>query len=162
MRLNDSCSNLVTLNDLCLIAKTLSSVFGDIYCFRSGNSGWLFVKYEDVVPPFNVFVVFELSKSPNVQKHSVWKSSNKSHFTLRAKRTTFTFWVDKNWLKKQKNCKLFWRVFENLKLVVKQRYQIGHFNATKITQKCRNWLFWHLKSIFVLSKCKRSSLRSQY
>ena len=102
MRLNDSCSNLVTLNDLCLIAKTLSSVFGDIYCFRSGNSGWLFVKYEDVVPPFNVFVVFELSKSPNVQKHSVWKSSNKSHFTLRAKRTTFTFWVDKNWLKKQK------------------------------------------------------------
>ena len=28
--------------------------------------------------------------------HSVWKSPKKSHSTLRAKRTTFTFWVDKS------------------------------------------------------------------
>ena len=33
------------------------------------------------------------------QKHSVWKSQKKSHSTLRAKRATFTFWVDKSWLK---------------------------------------------------------------
>ena len=28
--------------------------------------------------------------------HSVWKSQKKSHSTLRAKRATFTFWVDKS------------------------------------------------------------------
>ena len=50
----------------------------------------------------------------------------KSHSTLRAERATFTFWVDKSWLKMPQNGS-FWRVFENLKLVVKQCYQIGHF-----------------------------------
>ena len=29
-----------------------------------------------------------------------------------------------------------WRVFEDLKLVVKQFYQTGHFNRTKIAGKC--------------------------
>ena len=29
------------------------------------------------------------------QKQGVWKSKKKSHLTLRAKRATFTFWVDK-------------------------------------------------------------------
>ena len=28
-------------------------------------------------------------------RHGVWKSQKKSHSTLRAKRATFTFWVDK-------------------------------------------------------------------
>ena len=28
--------------------------------------------------------------------HGVWKSQKKSHSTLQAKRTTFTFWVDKS------------------------------------------------------------------
>ena len=33
----------------------------------------------------------------------------------------------------------FWRVFENLKLVVKQCYQTGQFlNRTKIGRKCHN------------------------
>ena len=50
------------------------------------------------------------------QVHSVWKSNKKSHSTLRAKRVTFTFWVDKSSLKMQKN--------EKLKLAVKQCYQI--------------------------------------
>ena len=35
--------------------------------------------------------------------HSVWKSPQKSHSTLRAKRATFTFWVDKSSLKNAKN-----------------------------------------------------------
>ena len=30
------------------------------------------------------------------QVHGVWKSQKKSHSTLRAKRATFTFWVDKS------------------------------------------------------------------
>ena len=59
-------------------------------------------------------------------RHGVWKSQKKSHSTLRAKRATFTFWADKSWLKIAKNG-LIWRVFENLKLAVKQCYQTGHF-----------------------------------
>ena len=34
--------------------------------------------------------------------HCVWKSQKKSHSTLRAKRATFTFWVDKSSLKMSK------------------------------------------------------------
>ena len=34
--------------------------------------------------------------------HSVWKSQKKSHSSLRAKRATFTFWVDKSLLKMPK------------------------------------------------------------
>ena len=32
--------------------------------------------------------------------HGVWKSQKKSHSTLRAKRATFTFYVDKKFIKK--------------------------------------------------------------
>ena len=48
--------------------------------------------------------------------------SKKSHSTLRAKRATFTFWVDK----KCKNGQ-FLRVFENLK---------SFFKGTKVVEKC--------------------------
>ena len=43
--------------------------------------------------------------------HSVWKSPKKSHSTLRAKRATFTFWVDKSSLKmpKMANLASFWK-----------------------------------------------------
>ena len=58
--------------------------------------------------------------------HGVWKSQKKSHSSLRAKRATFTFWMDKSSLKNAKNGQ-FWRVFENLKLAVKQCYQTGQF-----------------------------------
>ena len=47
------------------------------------------------------------------ETHGVWKSQKKSHSTLRAKRTTFLFWVDKSWLKNaQKWCILasFWKL----------------------------------------------------
>ena len=36
------------------------------------------------------------------RKHGVWKSQKRSHSTLRAKRATFTFWLDKSWLKRPK------------------------------------------------------------
>ena len=58
--------------------------------------------------------------------HGVWKSQKKSHST-RAKRATFTFWVDKSSLKEAKNGPI-WRVFENLMLAVKQSYQTGQFS----------------------------------
>ena len=41
-------------------------------------------------------------------------------------------------MKNAKNSQI-WRVFQNLKLAVKQCYQIGHFfNSTKIGEKCQN------------------------
>ena len=53
--------------------------------------------------------------------HSGWKSLKKSPSTLRAKQAKFTFLI--------KNTKigLFWWVFENLKLALKQCYQTGQF-----------------------------------
>ena len=53
--------------------------------------------------------------------NNAWKSLKKSHSTLRAKRATFTFSVDKSWLKLSK------MVFENLKLEVKKCYQTCKF-----------------------------------
>ena len=58
--------------------------------------------------------------------HGVWKSQKKSHSILRAKRATFTFWVDKSSLKMPKMVH-FGEFFENLKLAVKQSYQTGQF-----------------------------------
>ena len=58
----------------------------------------------------------------------VWNPQKKSLSTLRVKRALFTFWVDKTqkFIKKDKDGQ-FWRVFENLKLSVKQCYQTGQF-----------------------------------
>ena len=53
----------------------------------------------------NVTMVGTLLGSFDINKkksHSVWKSPKKSHATLRAKRATFTFWVDKSSLKMPK------------------------------------------------------------
>ena len=36
------------------------------------------------------------SRKLNFSIHGVWKSQKKSHSTLRAKRATYTFWVDKS------------------------------------------------------------------
>ena len=71
--------------------------------------------------------------------HGVWKSQKKCHSTLRAKRATFTFWVDKSWLKKPKNGQ-FWRVFrkpEAYGQTVLPDRQIN-FNWQKIVGKGKN------------------------
>ena len=44
----------------------------------------------------------EKEKVSLLSSHGVWKSQKKSHSTLRAKRATFTFWVDKSCLKMPK------------------------------------------------------------
>ena len=56
--------------------------------------------------------------------HGVWKSQKKSHSTLRAKRGYVYILSGQKLIKNAKNGPL-WRVFENLKLAVKQRYQTG-------------------------------------
>ena len=70
---------------------------------------------------------FSTQKTTRRQKyknkyHSVIKSQKNSHSTLRAKRDTFTFWVDKSSFKNANSTS-----FENLKFVVKQCYQIDQF-----------------------------------
>ena len=67
-----------------------------------------------------------------------WKSQKKSHSILRAKRVTFTFWVDmdKRSLKMPK-MGAFWRLFEYLKLSAERCYQ------TEIGGKCQNWKMRH-------------------
>ena len=51
-------------------------------------------------PPLGNKITHLLKKNdgtpPNRKEHSVWKSQKKSHSTLRAKRATFTFWVEKS------------------------------------------------------------------
>ena len=64
--------------------------------------------------------------------HCVWNSLKKSHWTLRAKRATFTFWVDKSSSNMSKwsisiGHILTSLVFQNFKLPVKQYYQTGQF-----------------------------------
>ena len=49
-----------------------------------------------------IHVHFDMRASYFGNPHNVWKSQKKSHSTLRAKRATFTFWVDKSWLKMPK------------------------------------------------------------
>ena len=44
--------------------------------------------------------------------HCVWNSLKKSHWTLRAKRATFTFWVDKNTKINHSNA-TFWVIFKH-------------------------------------------------
>ena len=69
--------------------------------------------------------------------HSVWKSQKRSHSTLRAKRATFTFWVDKSWLKMPKMVHFgeflkIWSLRSN-----RVTRQVS-FNRSKIGGKCQN------------------------
>ena len=72
-----------------------------------------------------IYFLPEYSKE-TLRVHGVWKSQKKSHSTLPAKRATFTFLSGQKLIKNAKNDP-FWRVFENLKLAVKQCYQTGQF-----------------------------------
>ena len=58
--------------------------------------------------------------------HSVWKSQKKSHSTLRAKRATNTFWVDKNQLKMFH----FWELLKTLSLESNSVARLVIFNRT--------------------------------
>ena len=53
------------------------------------------------------FLMFRIT-----QNHIVWKSPKKSHSKLRAKRATFTFWVDKSLFKQD------WKDFQSQILIV--------------------------------------------
>ena len=67
--------------------------------------------------------------------HSVWKSQKKSHSTLRAKRATFTFWVDKSWLKMPKMVH-FGEFLKTCSLRSNSVTRQVNFKSTKIGEKC--------------------------
>ena len=69
--------------------------------------------------------------------HSGWKSQKKSHSTLRAKRATFTFWVDKSSLKMPK--KIHFGEFLKTRILPSNSVtrQVT-FNREKNGRKCQN------------------------
>ena len=69
--------------------------------------------------------------------HGVWKSQKKYHSTLRAKRATFTFWVDESWLKMPKMV-YFGEFLKTWSLRSNSVTRQVTFNRTKIGGKCQN------------------------
>ena len=61
----------------------------------------------------------------------------KSHSTLRAKRATFTFWVDKSWLK-MPNMVHYGEFLKSWSLRSKSGSRQVSFNRTKVGGKCQN------------------------
>ena len=77
-----------------------------------------------------LFITFE------EDSHSVCNSVKKSHFIHIVSQASYVYILSgQKFIKNTKNGP-FWLVFENLKFAVKQCYQIGHFNRTKISGKC--------------------------
>ena len=101
----------------------------------------------------------------------------KSHSTLRAKRATFTFWMNKSLLKMPKivNFGDFWKpeacgqtVLPGMSLLIAQKPRVSGIGENRVNNPI--WpqasgfeklakidYFWHFYSTFVHSKCKRSS-----
>ena len=75
-----------------------------------------------------------------LRNHGVWKSQEKSHSTLRAKRATFTFWVDKSSLKMPKMVQ-FGEFLKTCSLRSNRVTRQVSFNRSKIGEKCQN-SFW--------------------
>ena len=67
-------------------------------------------------------------------EHGVWKTQKKFHSTLRAKRATFTFWVDKSLLK-MLNLASFWKPWKRSNRVTRQ----VSLKRSKIGGKCQSW-----------------------
>ena len=63
---------------------------------------------------------------PRYISHGVWKSQKKVSFEIDSEASYVYILSGQKLIKKAKNGP-FWRVFENLKLAVKQCYQTGQF-----------------------------------
>ena len=107
-----------------------------------------------------------------VSLHGVWKSQKKSHSTWRAKRATFTFWVDKSSLKMPKIVN-FDEVLKTQSLRSNSVTRQVNFNWTKIgkfkwgifrwfsnienwwSEMACNWILPFVQSVF----CNRDKVR---
>ena len=96
-----------------------------------------------------------------IQIHGVWKSQKKSHSTLRAKRATFTFWVDKSWLKVPRMVH-FGEFLKNWSLQSNSVTRQVSFNRKKIDGKCQNSnaTFWVIFKQWRTSKTKNFFAKS--
>ena len=85
-----------------------------------------------MVPKFQTFFKIIL------QQHDVWKLQKKSLSTLRAKRATFTFWVDKKKFIKMPKMVQFGGLLKTWSLRLNRVTRHVTFNRTKIGGKCPN------------------------
>ena len=103
--------------DLLKIGKP--SWFRTLSCHGLGKVGAVFRAVTNKIHNKNQMTYFD-------SWHSVWKSSQKVAFNIASEASYVYIMSGQKLIKNAKNCQ-FWRVFENLKLAVKQCYQIGHF-----------------------------------
>ena len=66
------------------------------------------------------------------------KIAQKVSFNIASEASYVFILSGQKFIKNAKNSQ-FWRFFENLKLAIKQCYQTGHFNRTKIGGKYQKW-----------------------
>ena len=71
----------------------------------------------------------------NIVEFTVFENPIKVSFNFASEASYVYILSGQKFIKNAKNCQ-FWRLFENLKIVVNQCYQRVIFNLTKIGQKC--------------------------
>ena len=102
-------------------------------------------------------VIFKQRSVPKtfaiVYHHSVWKSAKKSHSTLRAKRATFTLWVDKSLLKMPKmvNFGELLKIWSYCSNSVTRQVTL---NMTKIGGKSQKWKNSNATFWVILKHCE--------
>ena len=81
----------------------MAAFFGHLFALFSGDFGtFLLGNLLTYLAWDNSYGKLQSNKNFEWNNQSVWKSHKKSHSTLRAKRATFSFEVDKTWLKMPK------------------------------------------------------------
>ena len=81
----------------------MAAFFGHFFALFSGDlATFLLGNLLTYLAWDNSYGKLQSNKNFEWNNQSVWKSHKKSHSTLRAKRATFTFEVDKSWLKMPK------------------------------------------------------------
>ena len=95
-----------------------------------------------VPPQFSVTqlhnVFLDLKKGSNQSTARCLKITEVVSFKIASEASYIYILIGQKWIKKAKNGP-FWRVFENLKLAVKQCYRQVNFNRRKIGGKCQSW-----------------------
>ena len=98
--LKKKCENFLDMFDhpkILTAIHAIQNILGQISHQSQKRAGNYIFKKDFLLISKSVWKLTEMS-----QNHGVWKSQKKSHSTMRAKRATFTFWVDKSLLKMPK------------------------------------------------------------
>ena len=84
----------------------------------------------DIIEDLDADDTLSLESIPDKLKAQCLKIAQKVAFNMASEASYIYILSGQKLFKNAKNSQ-FWRVFENLKLAVKQYYQIGQFNRTK-------------------------------